>query len=48
VLDQLRSSTDKAAAERTMRAMLEMGKLDIQALQAAYSGKTAVEAGAPS
>jgi predicted 3-demethylubiquinone-9 3-methyltransferase (glyoxalase superfamily) len=48
VLDKLLSSPDKAAAERAMTAMLEMGKLDIGTLQAAFDGKAAVGTGARS
>ena len=37
-LGQLMSSTDSAAAQRTMEAMLQMRKLDIAALERAYAG----------
>jgi len=38
-LDALMADKDKAAAGRTMNAMLKMKKLDIAALQAAHDGK---------
>jgi len=39
VLNELQSSSDRAAAGRTAVAMLKMVKLDLAALQAAYSGQ---------
>ena len=41
VLDKLLTSKDKAASGRTMEALLEMKKLEIKKLQAAYDGPTA-------
>lgn len=41
VLAQMLGDPDPAKAERAMRAMLGMVKLDIAALQAAYNGGTA-------
>ena len=38
-LGELMSDPDQAAANRTMAAMLQMHKLDIQTLQNAYDGK---------
>ena len=38
VLSQLISGSDKEGSQRAMHAMLEMKKLDIQKLQAAYNG----------
>jgi hypothetical protein len=32
------ASSDQEAAERAMKSMLEMGKLDIRQLQEAYEG----------
>jgi predicted 3-demethylubiquinone-9 3-methyltransferase (glyoxalase superfamily) len=37
-LMQMLVSEDKEAAERAMQAMLTMGKIDIEALEAAYKG----------
>ena len=37
-LNEMLDSTDPAAAERAMEAMLQMGKLDVAALEAAYAG----------
>jgi len=37
-LPQLVGGPDKAGAKRAMEAMLQMGKLDIAALEAAYRG----------
>ena len=39
VLPQLISGPDKAGADRAMKAMLGMGKLDIDELQRAYDGQ---------
>ena len=38
ILPELLGSQDTAASRRAMEAMLQMGKLDIAALQAAYDG----------
>jgi len=38
VLPEMLASSDQEAAERAMKAMLEMGKLDIRQLQEAYEG----------
>lgn len=38
-VEQLFTSTDAAAVQRAMTAMLQMHKLDIQALQDAFDGK---------
>jgi predicted 3-demethylubiquinone-9 3-methyltransferase (glyoxalase superfamily) len=37
-MGEILSSPDRAAAERAMQAMLEMKKLDVAALEAAFSG----------
>jgi predicted 3-demethylubiquinone-9 3-methyltransferase (glyoxalase superfamily) len=41
VLPKLLGGSDRAAAERAMKAMLQMVKLDIAELQRAYEGKSA-------
>ena len=41
VLPKLLGGSDRAGAERAMKAMLQMGKLDIAELQRAYEGKSA-------
>jgi predicted 3-demethylubiquinone-9 3-methyltransferase (glyoxalase superfamily) len=41
VLDEMMASADRAAAKRATDAMLQMVKLDIAALQAAFDGKPA-------
>ena len=41
-LNELLRSPDKDAARRTMQAMLQMGKLDLAELQAAYDGRVGV------
>ena len=38
VLPEMLASSDREAAERAMKAMLEMGKLDIEQLRQAYEG----------
>lgn len=38
-LPRLLGSSDRAGADRALRAMLEMGKIDIAALEAAYRGE---------
>jgi predicted 3-demethylubiquinone-9 3-methyltransferase (glyoxalase superfamily) len=38
ILPEMLASSDQEAAERAMKAMLEMGKLDIRQLQEAYEG----------
>lgn len=38
ILDDLLSSDDRAAADRAMQAMLQMKKIDIKKLEAAYAG----------
>jgi len=38
VLGQYLSGRDRASAQRVMQAMLKMTKLDIAALEAAYTG----------
>lgn len=38
ILPRYLSSPDRAAAERVMQAMMQMGKLDIAALEAAFRG----------
>ena len=40
--NELINSSDRAAAKRAMEAMLQMVKLDVAALEAAYQGRTAV------
>jgi len=40
-LNEMYESSDKAAAERAMEAMLQMVKLDIAELERAYAGETA-------
>lgn len=37
-LPRLLGADDRAAAERVMQAMMQMGKIDIEALEAAYAG----------
>jgi predicted 3-demethylubiquinone-9 3-methyltransferase (glyoxalase superfamily) len=39
-LNELLASDDPAAAQRAMEAMLQMGKLDVAGLEAAYRGET--------
>lgn len=41
VLDEMMASTDRAAAKRATDAMLQMVKLDIAVLQAAFDGRPA-------
>lgn len=41
VLSRLLAGPDRAAADRVMNALLEMGKLDIAALEAAHAGRPA-------
>ena len=41
VLLKMHADPDRAKAKRVMAAMMNMVKLDIAALQAAYDGKTA-------
>ena len=40
VLMEAISSTDRAAAKRAMDAMLQMGKIDIAKIEAAYKGES--------
>jgi predicted 3-demethylubiquinone-9 3-methyltransferase (glyoxalase superfamily) len=39
VLAELLSDTDPAKSQRVMKALLPMGKIDIQKLKQAYNGK---------
>jgi predicted 3-demethylubiquinone-9 3-methyltransferase (glyoxalase superfamily) len=40
-MSKMLMSSDRAASDRAMKAMLKMGKLDIATLEAAYNGKAA-------